>query len=263
MIFIPKVSNGQRVLSETCDNDLIFRKPEDRLPTCIQVRMIGKMGLFKGLLIVTNDKSLCPAGTIKFRESMRKSQPTTDYIDRTGSTHDNYLLIKNTFEGKQPRFARTSDRLILMLTQCGVPLAYFEQMMQKEVERVLVAPSSKKGVLTLLQSFLGRQKDGIVSSSAASIAVSGVLIPDDPRDEYDEIEYDDNDETTIEDWDDEDDSRSVITGYFNNVNKNVEVRNGRSVNQKRAEAALSFLLTDHELDEGQFLSHIRYLQTQQ
>ena len=84
------ISNG----SAQCDR---ASNPSLPLPAIVQFRMISFMGLYKGCLTTCKDESLCPAGCIVVRPSMKKAGGP---LHLTESDHCT-LFINCTFESSE------------------------------------------------------------------------------------------------------------------------------------------------------------------
>ena len=146
-----------------CERDSSLRREGLGLPLIVQIRLAAKKGLFKGCLIVTNDTSLCPAGKIVVRSSMKKASGAKHITHNTPCT----LAVNSTFEhplrirhgyASTSYHANLSRQLCLYLVYLGVPQVRLEALMHDELDRVINAIHKKDAAKNLIMRSLERSE---------------------------------------------------------------------------------------------------------
>jgi RNA dependent RNA polymerase len=158
------------------------------LPLVVQIRLSAKKGLFKGCLIVTSDLSLCPAGKVVVRSSMRKAAGAHHI-----QAHDGCILaVVKTFEHPSRLYYDSNSYncdlnllLCLHLVHLGVPQRRFEELMQEELDRVVNSIYEKKLAKTLIQRSLERN----YSVKKFMHTVGGEEDSDEDEDENEEAQF--------------------------------------------------------------------------
>ena len=136
----PDIAN-ENIMTDGCG--LIsssFFKTSLQIPQVIQIRASTKCGLFKGILIVTDDINLCPNDKIYMRQSMLKANgsKTRRY---NGKAH---IFIKNTFQYEKFHWGMTNHESIQLLQHCGIPGVVFTDLLNREIENIPILCEPKK-----------------------------------------------------------------------------------------------------------------------
>lgn len=222
-------------------------------PSIVQVRCISGKGLFKGCLIVTNDKNHCPENCIVFRESMRKSDPSPYVMVQEGELrlrssqsiemkskamlglvdtfeHQN-LLTKESQRELSDFSAKLNRSLCLLLHSLGVPRKAFLTLMQGEIDQLLAQSTSLQNAFHLARR------------SLESVKQQGIKWY-----ETDEVQDDEEtDHTSVID-----DVLPIQPPIFSVVQQNTvssfEVDHSPSL----AERIIEFIFAGHSIDEPHF-----------
>jgi hypothetical protein len=158
--FIPyAVSNGL----PRCE-----RTEQMSLPSMVQIRLRCGHGLFKGCLTVVSDTSICPAGKIVLRVSMRKAGPSTAGTDELST-----LRVNCTFEHPHCLDSAYSPSILLNRQLCmvlralGVPYAVFHTLMNDELIELLDANLDQKKAYRLVQRYTRTSNSGRIDNESS------------------------------------------------------------------------------------------------
>lgn len=181
VLVIPDIQHEEKLLTDGCGyiastlaqripygvhqgRSVSVRCADMPTPAIIQVRCASRLGLFKGCLLVTADTNLCPADSVVFRESMKKTEPNNRKVYPVAcvlgvvSTFEHPEVLQRSKEGREfhigDHAVRLNRNFCLLMHALGVPETYFQQLMRTEINRLMEALVSRSSAYTLMRHAL-------------------------------------------------------------------------------------------------------------